>query len=127
MNTPKMEYYIMMHHLWKYANQDKDIGKYDLDKAWSYFEAIEDNHGQAPAAGGNMTPNGKKILKWMNENPNNIGNFLAADIAKGLNITSASVSGSMRKLVTEGLVEKSKYSAALMCYAITDAGKAALV
>jgi len=116
----------MMHHLWRYAYQDKDLGKYDLDKAWAYFEAIEENHGKAPAPSSQMTAAGKEILQWMNLNPNNMGNFIAADIAEGLGITSASVSGRMRKLVTEGFVEKSKYSAVLTAYAITDAGRAAL-
>lgn len=126
LNTPKAQYYIMMHHLWKYANQDKDLGKYDLDKAWSYFEAIEDNHGQAPSANSMITANGRKVLTWMKDNPNNMGNFLASDIGKGLGITSQSVSGTMRKLITEGFVIKGQYSKNLVCYTITDEGIAAV-
>lgn len=126
MGTSKEEYYIMMHHLWRAAYADKDLGKYDLDKAWAYFEAIESNHGKAPTPTSQITANGKEILQWMKASPNNIGNFIAADIAKGLGISSASVSGRMRKLVAEGFVEKSKYSAVLTAYAITESGIAAL-
>lgn len=54
-----------------------------------------------------FTDNGKLVLKYMQENKelrNNI--FNAKEVGEGLGVSSRTASGAMRKLVTDGYVEK---------------------
>ena len=67
-----------------------------------------------------FTDNGKLILKWMQENTSD-PMLRAKDIAEGLFIGSRAVSGAMRKLVTDGFVEKVGQDPVM--YALTDAGR----
>ena len=67
-----------------------------------------------------FTDNGKLILKWMQENTSD-PMLRAKDIAEGLFISSRAVSGAMRKLVTDGFVEKVGQDPVM--YALTDAGR----
>lgn len=53
-----------------------------------------------------FTDNGKLILKHMKDYRQSVENWKAKDIAEGLLISSRTVSGAMRKLVTDGYVEK---------------------
>ena len=54
-----------------------------------------------------FTENGKLVLKYMQENKDNYNNlFKAKEIGEGLGISSRTASGAMRKLVTDGYVEK---------------------
>jgi DNA-binding MarR family transcriptional regulator len=66
-----------------------------------------------------LTDSGKVILKYMQDNDVKIGK--AKDIANGLGVSSRTVSGSLRKLVADGFVEK--VSKDPVVYAITDKGK----
>ena len=67
-----------------------------------------------------FTDNGKLILKWMQENTND-PMLRAKDIAEGLFINSRAVSGAMRKLVTDGFVEKMGENPTI--YSITEKGR----
>lgn len=67
-----------------------------------------------------FTDNGKLILRWMQENTND-PMLRAKDIAEGLFINSRAVSGAMRKLVTDGFVEKMGENPTI--YSITEKGK----
>ncbi len=51
-----------------------------------------------------ITDNGKVVLKYMQDN--NITMAKSKDIAEGLGISSRAVSGTLRKLVTDGFAEK---------------------
>ena len=54
-----------------------------------------------------FTENGKLVLRYMQENRelhNNI--FNAKEVGEGLGVSSRTASGAMRKLVTDGYVEK---------------------
>lgn len=54
-----------------------------------------------------FTENGKKVLQFMKDNKEKYNNmFKAKEIAEGLFISSHGASGAMRKLVTDGYVEK---------------------
>ena len=54
-----------------------------------------------------MTENGRKSLIWMQENLESMNNiFTAKEIAEGLFTSGRSISGSMRKLINDGYVEK---------------------
>ena len=67
-----------------------------------------------------FTDNGKLILKWMQTNTND-PMLRAKDIAEGLFINSRAVSGAMRKLVSDGFVEKLGENPVI--YSITEKGK----
>lgn len=67
-----------------------------------------------------FTDNGKLILKYMQDNQHE-GMWKARDIAEGLFISSRAVSGAMRKLVTDGFVEKVGQDPVV--YSLTDNGK----
>ena len=88
--------------------------------AMAYFEAFKssvDTKSDKPK----FTDNGKLILQYMRENADASQNmFKAREIAEGIFISSKSVSGSMRKLVNDGFVEKIGQDPII--YAITEAG-----
>jgi Mn-dependent DtxR family transcriptional regulator len=68
-----------------------------------------------------FTENGKLILRYMRENKDIYNNlFKAKDIGEGMGISSRTVSGAMRKLVTDAFVEK--IGEAPICYSLTQAG-----
>ena len=68
-----------------------------------------------------FTDNGKLVLKYMQENKEGYNNlFKAKDIGEGLGISSRTASGAMRKLVTDGYVEKIGESPVV--YALTSFG-----
>ena len=67
-----------------------------------------------------FTDNGKLIVKFLQDNPE-VPMWKARDIAEGLFISSRAVSGAMRKLVTDGFVEKVGQDPVI--YALTEKGK----
>lgn len=67
-----------------------------------------------------FTANGKLILKFMQENVD-VTSWKAKDIAEGLFISARSVSGGLRKLVTDNFVDKIGTDPGIYC--ITDKGK----
>lgn len=67
-----------------------------------YWEAFK---GKEEAEKPLFTDNGKLILQHMKDNQN-IPMWKAKDVAEGLFISSRAVSGAMRKLVSDGYVEK---------------------
>ena len=81
----------------------------------AYIEALTDKKNEKPI----LTDNGKLVLKYLqNAEP---GIYKAKDIADGLFVSSRNVSGAMRKLVTDGFVEKVGESPVL--YTLTEKGK----
>lgn len=66
-----------------------------------------------------ITDNGKLVLKYMQDDTGPM--WKARDIAEGLFISSRTVSGAMRKLVTDGFCEK--VGADPVVYALTEKGK----
>lgn len=76
-----------------------DVSKYSDEM--NYFNSLKE------AKEGGLTENGEKILVFMKENKETYNNlFKAKDIAEGINMSSKAVSGSMRKLVKDGYVNK---------------------
>lgn len=86
------------------------------DSIKSYIAALSALGAEKPE----ITDNGKQILKYLQENTEN-PMLKARDIAEGLFISSRTVSGSMRKLVNDGFVEKVGQDPAI--YTITEKGK----
>ena len=66
-----------------------------------------------------FTENGKKILIYL-KNHTDVKTWKAKDIAEGMFISSRTVSGAIRKLVTDGYVEKVGQDPVI--YSITDKG-----
>lgn len=87
------------------------------DEAKAYWEALKitEDKGEKPM----FTDNGKLILQFL-QNNQDIKSWKAKDIAEGLDISSRTASGAMRKLVTDGFVEKLGDSPSI--YSITEKG-----
>ena len=83
-----------------------------------YVEALRqgESSGEKPL----FTDNGKLVLKYMQENAD-MNMWKARDIADGLFISSRTVSGACRKLVTDNFVEKMGANPTI--YALTEKGK----
>ena len=82
----------------------------------SYLEAFKGKEMNKPE----FTENGRLILKYLQDHPRQIM-WKAKDIGEGLFISSRAVSGAMRKLVTDGYVEKVGQDPVI--YTITEKGK----
>lgn len=68
-----------------------------------------------------FTENGAKVLIWMQENYESYNNILKAkEIGDGLFCSSRTVSGALRKLVTDGYVNKT--AGTPTCYSLTESG-----
>ena len=87
----------------------------DAKLYWDAFCGLDEN-GEKPL----FTDNGKLILKFLQANQET-PMWKARDIAEGLFISSRAVSGAMRKLVTDGFVEKVGQDPVI--YSITENGK----
>lgn len=82
--------------------KDYDMDKLDPDIK-DYWEAIQiEDKNEKPL----FTDNGKLILKFLKEHQEDMKIVKAKDIADGLFIGPKNVSGSLRKLVNDGFVEK---------------------
>ena len=74
------------------------------DDARTYFEALKGGVEKDKPA---FTENGKIVLQYMKDNKEIYNNlFKAKEIGDGIGISSRTASGAMRKLVTDGYVEK---------------------
>jgi len=86
----------------------------DLIEYWEKFKGTSGS-GDKPL----FTENGKKILTFL-QNHTDTKTWKAKDIAEELFISSRTVSGSIRKLVTDGYVEKVGQDPTIYC--ITEKG-----
>ena len=81
-----------------------------------YLEVLREGAAEKPA----LTDGGKRVLIYLQQNPDKVA-LKARDIADELGVSSRGVSGSMRKLVADGFVEKMGESPVV--YTITEKGK----
>lgn len=81
-----------------------------------YFETLKTTLIEDKEA---FTKNGRAILLFLQQNPRDM--WKSKDIADAMEISSRSVSGSMRKLVTDGYVDKLGKDPVI--YALTEKGK----
>jgi DNA-binding MarR family transcriptional regulator len=85
-----------------------------------YFQALSTT---ADTVKPKFTKNGALVLKFMQENYETYNNiFSAKSIGEGMGISSRGASGALRKLVTDGYVNK--IGETPVCYSLTDKGKA---
>lgn len=115
--SKKQEFIKMVEDLLE--NTELTNTEYNINDALEYFEAlrmIKDSKKDE------ITENGKNILLYMQKEEGNKNNlFSAKQVAEGLFSSSRAVSGAMRKLVSDGYVEK--LSESPIVYAITDKGR----
>lgn len=91
----------------------------EYDDAKIYFEALKNGGNKEKSA---FTENGRLILDFMQKNLDTYNNmFKAKEIGESMGISSRTVSGAMRKLVTDDYVEKLGENP--ICYSLTDKGK----
>ena len=91
--------------------------------AHAYFEQLKATPEKEKAP---FTENGAKVLIWMQENYESYNNILKAkEIGDGLFCSSRTVSGAMRKLVTDGYVSKTEGTPT--CYSLTELGMSVAV
>ena len=83
------------------SNEDKSIEDAEAIAYFETFKAIKESVKPQ------FTENGIKILSYMKENKDTYNNiFKAKEIGEGLFTSSKTVSGGLRKLVTDNYVEK---------------------
>ena len=92
------------------------------EEALIYFNALKET--KEVKEKNEMTEQGKRILSFMQENKEKYHNsFKSKSIANDLGISSRAVSGSMRKLNTDGYIEKIGDSNSSPCiYSLTEKG-----
>ena len=95
-----------------------DLNDPDQADAMAYWEAFK---GKKENEKPEFTDNGKLILKYLQDHATDIPMAKAKDIGEGLFVSSRVVSGAIRKLVTDGYVEKIGQDPTV--YAITEKGK----
>ena len=87
-------------------------------EALEYFNQLKATPEKEKAP---FTENGAKVLIWMQENYESYNNILKAkEIGDGLFCSSRTVSGAMRKLITDGYVSKTEGTPT--CYSLTELG-----
>lgn len=101
------------------ADRCKTFGEDGLSEgARAYFEQLKATPEKEKAP---FTENGAKVLIWMQENYESYNNILKAkEIGDGLFCSSRTVSGAMRKLITDGYVSKTEGTPT--CYSLTELG-----
>ena len=87
----------------------------DAKDLYSFLTAISDPISNKPA----FTEIGLEILEYLQHGHEK--NNKAKDIAEGMNLPSKKISGAMRKLVTDGYVEK--FGQNPVIYSLTEKGK----
>ena len=98
---------------------EKLINEEEMSKdAKDYWEALKvSKEIEKPT----FTDNGKLIMKYLQELPEGAPAMKAKEIAEVMFISSRAVSGAMRKLVTDGFVEKVGQDPVM--YILTEKGK----
>lgn len=91
------------------------------EDAQTYFEVLKSNDNKEKPA---FTENGKLVLDFMQKNKDSFNNlFKAKEIGEGMGITSRTASGAMRKLVSDGYVERLGENPVI--YGLTEKGTSA--
>ena len=113
--SKKQEFIKYVEELMYYTRKmDAPVMNEDAELYWEAFRGLND--AEKPM----FTDNGNLILKHLQTNQQE-AMWKARDVAEGLFISSRAVSGAMRKLVTDGFVEKVGQDPVV--YSLTEKGK----
>ena len=105
-----------------YFFEDNDVRFENDEKFQLAKEFFEDFKNNKIKNSETMTENGIKLLSWMQDNVEKMSNmFTSKEAAEALFTSGRSIAGSMRKLVTDGYVEKTGKDP--VKYSLTEAGK----
>lgn len=121
--SKKSNFIDMVEHLLSsISNEDAGFNE-SYSEGLVYFDALKTSkESEKPQ----FTDNGKLILGYMKTNADLHNNmFKAKDIAEGIFVSSRSVSGAIRKLVTDGYVEKVGQDP--IVYSLTELGKTVVI
>lgn len=113
--SKKQEFINFIEEMMNELNIGPDSLSENVRLYWDAFRGADET-GEKPL----FTDNGKLILKHLQDHQDVIM-WKARDIAEGLFISSRTVSGAIRKLVTDGFVEKVGQDPTI--YSITEKGK----
>ena len=84
-----------------------DIYSENWEADWDDICSFWEDYKKCTTPPKDMTENGLKVLTWMQEHIEEMSNvFTAKEIGEGLFTSGRSISGSMKKLVNDGYVEK---------------------
>lgn len=92
------------------------------EDSMTYWEVFK---GKAEIEKPLFTDNGKLIIKYMQEHISDMPMAKAREIGEGLFISSRAVSGAIRKLVSDGYVEKIGQDPTI--YSLTNKGKEVVI
>lgn len=99
-----------------------DIYSENWETDWDDICSFWEDYKKCTTPPKDMTENGLKVLTWMQEHIEEMSNiFTAKEIGEGLFTSGRSISGSMKKLVNDGYVEKIGKNP--VQYSLTEAGK----
>jgi len=104
----------------EFINEVKELVKdyeWKSDEAKIYWETLQTTEDKEKPP---FTENGKMILQFLQDNQDTTL-WKAKDIAEGMFVSSRTVSGALRKLVTDEYVEKLGENPTI--YSITEKGK----
>jgi len=101
---------------WNYLTKEAVPGVEVPENVQAYIDALSNTDSTEKPL---FTDNGAKILQYLQSAPTAM--YKARDIAENMGLTSKGVSGAMRKLVTDGYVEKVGKDPVV--YMITEKGK----
>lgn len=80
-----------------------DVSEQLSEEGYAFFKILKEEVSSV----GTMTETGTKVFEFMTQNKEKFENmFKAKEIAEGLFMAPRSVSGTMRKLISDGYVEK---------------------
>ena len=99
------------------THNGEDFPDDELKAYWAAFQETNSSSKDKEV----ITSNGLMILTYMQDNSDKNPMFKARDIAEDIQMPSRSISGSLRKLVTDGFVEKMGGSPTI--YYLTEKGK----
>ena len=88
------------------------------EDAQAYWEALKCGQDNEKPL---FTDNGKAVIKYLQSLPIGTPMMKSKDIAEGMFVSSRAVSGAMRKLVSDGFVEKAGENPTM--YILTDTGR----
>lgn len=92
------------------------------DNALAFWNALKGGKDEEKPT---FTDNGKMVMKYLQSLPTDSPMLKAKDIAEGMLVSSRAVSGAMRKLCSDGFVEKIGQDPVM--YSLTDAGRQVII
>lgn len=114
--SKKQEFINFIEEVFNEANIGPDHMSENVRLYWEALKTAEDKEDKPT-----FTDNGKLVMTYMQDNAKSTSSWKSKDIAEGLFISSRTVSGTMRKLVTDGFVEKIGQDP--IVYTLTEKGK----